>query len=165
MSDFCIYLRLPRYVSQWCRHHWGDPVQFPARSYPNFVLRTLLRARPRLSHPQLPDASLTSVLIPDGHQRHATTYNYLSHDARACLESAITDLFYSEMYRQLLPLVGQPGLNLQIEAWCHHNGIAEDSWEAVRQSFYRMRVAQGGPVRPPKGRFGIKKSKKRKKKA
>ena len=163
MSDFCVYLRLPRYVGQWCRYHFGDPVCFPSRSYPHFVLRTLLRPRPRLSQPQLPEDGLTSVQIPDGHQRHATTYNYLSHDARQRLESAITEMFQAEMYRQLLPLVTRPRLNLSIEEWCHANGIEEDSWEAVRQSFYRMRVLQGGPIRRSKGLHGSKKSKKRKK--
>lgn len=163
MSEFCVYLRLPRYVGQWCHYHFGDPVRFPSRSYPHFVLRTLLRSRPRLSRPQLPEDGLTAVQIPDGHQRHASTYNYLSHDARLRLESAIVELFHAEMYRQLLPLVLQPRLNLSIEEWCYANGIEESSWEAVRQSFYRMRVAQGGPVRSSKRLLKGKKSKKRKK--
>lgn len=161
MSEFCLYLRLPRYVGQWCRRHFGDPVRFPARSYPNLVILQNVRPLPRLARPQLPADGLTAVCIPDSRQKPARANNYLTRAAMQEVVSSIDDYFATVMYRELLPMVSSPKLNAGIEHWCHANGITEDSWEAVRQRFYRMRRSLNDPVKTPRGRYLVKKTKKR----
>lgn len=140
MSQFVIYLNLPRYLSAWLRNRLGDPVVFPPSSPQNAVIRAFISRPPRGFIPEAPDADATAIAIPDSVAKPPETYNYMSERGKAAVAEASKDLFLRALWNDMTPLTESPvGLNLLIAAWCETNGIDIDSVEAVRQCYYRIR--------------------------
>lgn len=140
MSQFVIYLNLPRYLSAWLRNRLGDPVVFPPSSPQNAVIRAFITRPPAAYVPCAPEADATAIAIPDSVAKPPETYNYMSARGKAAVAEACKDLFLRSLWSDMSPLYESPvGLNLLIAAWCETNGIDIDSVEAVRQCFYRIR--------------------------
>ena len=146
MSKFLIYLHLEPYLHQWLTHSLGNPVEFPAKSNENAVIRRFLQTKPTDALPDLYAEGMTAVCIPDSKAKPVQHYNHCGAKGKKALAEAIEDLFRINLWSELAPLVcreerGGGGLNKLIVSWCEAHGISDDHTEAVRQKFYRMRKA------------------------
>lgn len=142
MSDMVFYLKLEPYLHQWLTHSLGNPVAFPVGSAENALIRRFLRKLPSGCTPDLPDASMTAVVIPDSKAKPPHRYNYLGHSAKSAIRSVIEDLFRMNLWLEMQDMTNTcGGVNKKILAWCELHGIDDDYSEAVRQKYYRMRRA------------------------
>lgn len=142
MKDLTIQIRLERYIREWLTFHLGNPVRFPERSYENELLHRFLSKRPAEVPPLSSDDDCVAIVITDCRYRKPEFYNYIGHDGRRALASAIDGLFKLQLWTECAPLLQSKGeLNKGIDAWCARNGISLDAREAVRQKFYRIRKA------------------------
>lgn len=154
MSEYSIYVRLPRIAGRWLKHRYGDPVRFPRRSPENVVVVDALRVPRGDETPCVGGDGLTAIAIPWNDARPASRWHSVTAAGERAIREAVDHLFVREMYRGLLPLVwggaawrgssghggrGEAGLLEGITHWCLANGLAEDDVEAVRQRFYRLR--------------------------
>ena len=142
MSKFVFYLKLEPYLKQWLVNSLGSPVQFPAQSNENAVIRSFLQRRPADKAPELADDDLTAICIPDSKAKPPVSYNYLGQSAKYAIKETIEDLFRRNMWNELNDLTKRPCcLTSVIAAWCELHGISEEHEETIRQKFYRMRTA------------------------
>ncbi len=143
MSQFLIYLKLPKYLSQWVTDRLGNPVVFPASSPQNAVIRTYIRKRlPSEPVDCLPPEGYTAICIPDSIAKPPEVYNHLGERGKLAMQETIKDLFLRELWSDISPLEKAPcGLNKLIAAWCENHGIDIDRIETVRQCYYRIRKA------------------------
>lgn len=142
MSDFVIYLKLEKYLSQWLTFSLGCPVRFPAQSNENSIIRRFVQKLPEGKQPEMANDGLTPVYIPDSKAKDPSTYNYFGPKAKKALIEAIEDLFRRNMWAEIGDLLdGTVGLNKTIAAWCELHGIDDDYTETVRQKYYRIRNA------------------------
>lgn len=145
MSKFVIYLKLEPYLHQWLVHALGNPVEFPAKSNENAVIRRFLQTRPEDVKPELFVDGLTAVCIPDSKAKPPQYYNYCGPKAKSAIIESIEDLFRQNLWSELSPSSladrAECGLNKMIAAWCEMHGIDDDYTETVRQKYYRMRKA------------------------
>lgn len=140
MSRFVIYIKLPKYLSQFIRHHLGCPVVFPQSSNENAIIRTFIQRLPTGMKPEMDDGAMTPVVIPDSVAKPPETYNYMGTRGKAAVAQAIKDLFLRALWTDISPLKeSSVGLNALIAAWCEAHGIEIDQVETVRQCFYRIR--------------------------
>lgn len=140
MSQFLIYVPLPRYLDQWLTHKLGDPVRFPQYSNENAVIRTFIKRLPRGAQPQLPGPGLTAIAIPASASKPPSTYNHMGERGLRALSEAVKDLFLRSLWSDITPLSSRDtGLNSLIAAWCETNGITDEHVETVRQCYYRLR--------------------------
>jgi hypothetical protein len=147
MSQFVIYINLEKYLAQWVRNHFGDPVVFPAQSNANAVIRTFISRLPAGLTPDLPKDDLlcgkaVAFSIPDSKAKPARYFNYMGRRGKLAVKEVVRDLFKRSLWNDMSPLEGSNiGLNTRISAWCEMHGIATDHVETVRQCYYRMRDA------------------------
>ena len=142
MSDFVIYIRLEKYLSQWLTSALGCPVRFPAQSNENSVIRRFLTKLPPGKQPEMAAEGLTPIVIPDSKAKDPAVFNYFGPRAKKALTEAIEDLFRRNMWAEIGDLLdGTVGLNKTIGAWCELHGIDDDYTETVRQKYYRIRNA------------------------
>lgn len=141
MSQYLIYIKLPRYLSQWVTNRLGNPVVFPASSPQNSVIRTYIRER-RKDEPVetfSPDTD-TAIAIPDSIAKPPERYNHIGPRGKLAVAETIKDLFKRELWCDISPLENNPcGLLKLISAWCECHGIDIDRTETVRQCYYRIR--------------------------
>lgn len=144
MSNFVIYLKLEKYLSEWLTNSLGDPVRFPAQSNENAIIRRFLQKLPKDKQPEVMAPGLTRIVIPESKAKPTATYNYFGQHAKLALVETIEDLFRQNMWAELGTMFdGSVGLNKTISAWCEMHGIDDDHTEAVRQKYYRIRKAYG----------------------
>lgn len=144
MSKYLLYLPLEKYLSQWATAALGNPIAFPHGSNENAVIRTYLRKLPEGSLPDVPDDSMTAVVIPDSVAKPAETYNYMGPVGKAAVRECLKDLFTRALWSDIEPIsASSVGLNKLISAWCECHGIDLDQSETVRQLFYRIRKRYG----------------------
>lgn len=142
MSKFVIYIKLETYLHQWLTHSLGNPVVFPAQSCENATIRRFLQKLPVDAKPQLADASLTAICIPESKAKDPAIYNYMGQAGKEAVVECIEDLFRRNLWHEMGDLTpGRRGVNGQIAAWCEMHGIGIDYVETVRQKYYRMRKA------------------------
>lgn len=146
MSKFLIYLKLEPYLHQWLTHSLGNPVEFPAKSNENAIIRRFLQTKPNDAMPDLYAEGLTAICIPDSKAKPPQYYNYCGPKAKSAIIEAIEDLFRINLWAELAPASynverAECGLNKMIAAWCEMHGIDDDYTETVRQKYYRMRKA------------------------
>lgn len=143
MSNFVIYIKLEKHLSQWLTHALGSPVCFPAQSNENAVIRRFLQKLPSEKRPELMVDGLTAIYIPDSKAKPPAAYNYLGPRAKEAVIEAIEDLFRRNMWTELgdMSVDQSIGVNKMIAAWCEMHGIDDDYVETVRQKYYRMRNA------------------------
>ena len=141
MSQFLIYVHLPKYLSQWVTNRLGNPVVFPASSPQNAVIRTYIR-KPLPGEPveALAPEGSTGIAIPDSIAKPPEEYNHMGIRGKLAVQETILDLFKRELWSDISPLENTPcGLNKLIAAWCESHGIDIDRIETVRQRYYRIR--------------------------
>lgn len=142
MSDHLIFVKLPAYEREWCRHHFGDPCTFPAQSNLNSVIRHFLRLRPKGTVPEQRAEGETAVCIPYSQSKNPASYNFLSRHGKAAVAEAINDLFTMHMWEGLTgPDCRGVQLSKLMFDWMEANGISQDHYENLRQKFTRIKEA------------------------
>lgn len=140
-----VYLRLPKYLAEWCLHDWGGDdgvVRFPRGGAENDVLEQTLTTPPRGAEPQLPAEGDIAVEIPNFKTKPQPHYWYLTDHGRRLLVHVIYVRFRVALWNDLYRI---DRLNLPITDviydWMERHGIEpeEKSWEAIRQIFFRQR--------------------------
>lgn len=140
MSQFVIYLNLPKYLSDWLKFHLGDPVVFPASSPQNAVIRTFIRQPPKDYALENPADFNTAIAIPASVAKPPERFFYMTQKGKDAVAETCKDLFLRALWNDITPLLDAPvGLNALICAWCECNGIDLDRSETVRQCYYRVR--------------------------
>lgn len=143
MSQYLIYINLPKYLAQWVTTRLGNPVVFPAGSPQNSVIRTYIRERlPGEAVDVLrSDDDRTAIAIPGSVAKPPEKYNFMGDRGKMAVAETIKDLFKRSLWCDISPLEKSPcGLNKLIAAWCEMNGIDVDRIESVRQCYYRIRA-------------------------
>ena len=144
MSDFVIYVKLPKYLHEWVTNRLGDPVVFPYRAPQNCVIRTYTQKLPPGMRPETAAEGLTAVSIPDSIAKPPEVYNHVAKRGKEAVAESIKDLFLRELWSDITPMVkSNLGLNRLIGAWCELHGISDGNVEAVRQCYYRIRKSYG----------------------
>lgn len=143
MSQFVIYVNLPKYLAQWATTRMGNPVKFPAASPQNAIIRTYIRKRlPGEPVEARAPEEATAIAIPDSVAKPPEEYNYIGERGKMAVQETVKDLFLRQLWCDISPLEKSPvGLNKLIAAWCEVNGIDIDRIETVRQCYYRIRKA------------------------
>ncbi len=140
MSRFVIYINLPKYLSQFIRHHLGCPVAFPKSSNENAIIRAFLQKLPAGAVPDVMADGATPIVIPDSVSKPPEQFNYIGSRGKRAVQEAVKDLFLRSLWSDISQLRDSPvGLNSLIAAWCEGHGIEIDQIETVRQCYYRMR--------------------------
>ena len=143
MSNIVFYVKLEPYLHQWLTNSLGTPVQFPAKSNENAIIRRFLQKRPDNVSPELYSNYLTPIVIPDSKAKPPQYFNHLGKNAKSAVIEMIEDLFRRNLWMELgeMTLSRPCGLNKTIAAWCELHGIEDDYSETIRQKYYRMRDA------------------------
>ena len=140
MSKFLIYLHVEPDIRQWLIHSFGNPVEFPASSNENAVIRRFTQKQPASLKPQKPSEDDVAICIPACKYKNPETYNYLSLQAKKALEESISDLFRINMWNDLGDLADTSCKKMSaFRAWCTMHGIDVEYAETVRMKWYRMR--------------------------
>lgn len=142
MSQFVIYIKLEKYLSEWLTHSLGCPVRFPNGSNENSVIRAFTQQPPEGKLPETASEGMTPIYIPDSKAKPPDTYNYMTDSGKKAVREAIMDLFTRNLWNELRPIDSiNIGVNTRIAAWCEMHGIGLDRVETVRQKYYRIREA------------------------
>ncbi len=140
MSQFVIYIQLPKYLSEWLTHHLGNPVVFPASSPQNSIIRTFLLEKTNNTQPDCGGPGMTAIAIPDSAAKPPERFHHMTQRGKEAVAESCKDLFLRALWADISPIVESPvGLNKLIGAWCEANGIDIDRIETVRQCYYRIR--------------------------
>ena len=140
MSQFVLYIKLEKYLSEWLTHSLGDPVVFPPGSNENAVIRAFIQKVPKGKTPQAAQPGDTAICIPDSKAKPPESYNYMEESGKRAVREAILDLFIRNLWNDLRCLEDTNiGVNTRIAAWCEMHGISLDRVETVRQRYYRVR--------------------------
>lgn len=144
MSQYYIYLTLPKYLAEWITARLGSPVVFPHSSPQNAVIRTYIQKLPSNAVPEINDGTKTAIAIPYSVAKPPEQYNYMGEYGKRAVAETIKDLFLRALWADISPIAdSNVGLNKLIAAWCEANGIDVDRSESVRQCFYRIRKDMG----------------------
>lgn len=142
MSQFVIYIKLEKYLSEWLTHSLGCPVRFPNGSNENAVIRAFIQKTPEDETPEKAPDDATPIYIPDSKAKPPESYNYMTDSGKKAVREAIMDLFTRNLWNELRPIDNiNIGVNTRIAAWCEMHGIGLDRVETVRQKYYRIREA------------------------
>lgn len=143
MSQFVIYIKLEKYISEWLTHSLGYPVRFPNGSNENAVIRAFIQQTPKGETPETAAEGMTPIYIPDSKAKPPEGYNYMTDSGKKAVREAIIDLFTRNLWNELRPIdsIKGVGVNTRIAAWCEMHGIGLDRVETVRQKYYRIREA------------------------
>lgn len=142
MSQFVIYIKLEKYLSEWLTHSLGCPVRFPNGSNENSVIRAFTQHPPEGELPETASEGMTPIYIPDSKAKPPESYNYMTDSGKKAVREAIMDLFTRNLWNELRPIDSiNIGVNTRIAAWCEMHGIGLDRVETVRQKYYRIREA------------------------
>ena len=142
MSQFVIYIKLEKYLSEWLTHSLGCPVRFPNGSNENAVIRAFIQKTPEDETPEKASDDATPIYIPDSKAKPPESYNYMTDSGKKAVREAIMDLFTRNLWNELRPIDNiNIGVNTRIAAWCEMHGIGLDRVETVRQKYYRIREA------------------------
>lgn len=142
MSQFIIYIKLEKYLSEWLTHTLGCPVRFPNGSNENAVIRAFIQQTPEGEKPETAAEGMTPIYIPDSKAKPPESYNYMTDSGKKAVREAIMDLFTRNLWNELRPIDSiNIGVNTRIAAWCEMHGIGLDRVETVRQKYYRIREA------------------------
>lgn len=140
MSQFCIYVELRPFVSQFLRHSLGDPIEFPPQSVENSTIHHFIDRLPAGRVPDTAGVELTAIAIPDSKTKPAATYNYMSPRGKEAVSQCCELLFNRCMWVELgdMSALGCKTMTA-IYAWCEKHGVSIDYADTIRQRYYRMR--------------------------
>lgn len=140
-----IYLRLPRYLAQWCLHDFGDEqgvVHFPKSGAEHDVLELSLTTLPKGASPQLQQPDEIAIELPVFKTKPLPFYCYLNDHGRRLLVHIINVRFRVQLWNDLYN-IEQLKLPITdvIYDWMARHGIDNDerNWETIRQIFFRLR--------------------------
>lgn len=149
-----IYIRLPKYLAEWCLHEYGSPegvIRFPKGGAENDVLEMMLQPQPDHEHPELQKPGESAIELPILKSKPQPTYCYLSENAKKVLTHVIMVRLRVKLWHDLYKI---EKLSLPITStiydWMERHGIEDDpkSWEALRQMFMRQRKAYRSNITP-----------------
>lgn len=139
MSKFLVYIKVEPYLRQWLQNSFGDPVEFPANSNENAVLRRFTSKRPGNINPEQPTEEMIGICIPASKYKNPETYNYMSESAKQALAESISDLFRMNLWKELGDLSDTSCKKMTaFRSWCCMHGIDVEYAETVRMKWYRM---------------------------
>lgn len=148
-----IYLKLPKYLADWCLHEYGNSqgeICFPRGGAEIDVFEMWLEPQPDPEHPELQQPGEFPIVIPVLKSKPLPTYCYMNENAKKILTHVIMVRLRVKLWHDLYKVekLSLP-ITDSIYAWMECNGIEDDprSWEALRQMFMRQRKAyrQGKP--------------------
>lgn len=149
-----IYLKLPKYLSEWCLHEYGTPdgtVRFPRGGAESDVLEMMLDVQPDPEHPELRMSGETAVELPIFKSKPQPTYCYLTPYAKKVLTHVIMVRLRVKLWHDLYRIekLSLP-ITDSIYDWMARHGVDDDpkSWEALRQMYMRQRAAYRQGIKP-----------------
>lgn len=145
MSNYCIYLKVPTYLDQWLRHDYWNPVtdrvEFERGSNLHSILSTFLRKEPT-GYERGDVSDLLPVEVPTFKGMNPDQHNYLGHEGKKALISAIKRNFKTLIDRELSVFYNADVTIIDIiYAFMEKHGIdtTEKNHEAIRQMYKRQR--------------------------
>ena len=146
MSEFTVAIKLTPYLKEWFVHENGGhyPVKLIKNSNESIIMQYFLKERPADAR-CVEDANCL-IYIPTYKYLDVRKFNYLAPKAIAALESAITNRFKIQMWKELHVLEnGHTDIGDAISGYMEKHGISgvrgDTNWESIRQMYYRMRKA------------------------
>ena len=88
MSQFVIYIKLEKYISEWLTHSLGYPVRFPNGSNENAVIRAFIQQTPKGETPDTAAEGMTPIYIPDSKAKPPESYNYMTDSGKKAVREA-----------------------------------------------------------------------------
>ena len=140
MSNFHVYIHLEPFVRQWLVNSFGEPVEFPAQSVENAVIRTCLAKQPAV--PEKHDDDDIAICIPYSKAKDPRTWNHLTAHGKKALVEVIEDNFKLNLWTELNDLSnlqGKVSVTTIIYSWCEVHGINIDYADTIRQRYNRIR--------------------------
>lgn len=142
MSNFQIYIKLPEYERQWCRHHFGEPCAFPNLSNINSVIKYFLKKRPANAEVETMQDGELAISIPDSQSKDPAYFNFLTKPGKQAIAEAINDIFTKQMFEDLSAIKFRAiPLTLIIRDWMTANGISYDQEHNIIQKYTRIKEA------------------------
>lgn len=145
MSNYCIYLKVPPYLEQWLRHDYWNPVtgrvEFERGSNLHSILSTFLRKEPT-GYVRGDVSELLPVEVPTFKGMNPDQHNYLGHEGKKALISAIKRNFKTLIDRELSVFYDADVTIIDIiYAFMEKHGTDPDArnHEAIQQMFKRQR--------------------------
>lgn len=140
MSEIQVYIKIPEYERQWCYHHFGNPVTFPAQSNLNKVIRHFIKRRPDGKPVETLQDGETAIYIPDSKAKNPQYFNFLNPVGKAAIAEAIDDIFTKQMFEDL-SAIQLRGVSLQkiVSGWMLDNGISWEQEHNVYQKYTRIK--------------------------
>jgi hypothetical protein len=146
MSEFTVAIKLTPYLKEWFVHENGGhyPVKLIKNSNESIIMQYFLKERPADAR-CVEDANCL-IYIPTYKYLDVRKFNYLAPKAIAALESAITNRFKIQMWKELHVLENcHTDIGDAISGYMEKHGISgvrgDTNWESIRQMYYRMRKA------------------------
>ena len=151
MSCYSIYIKLPPYLDQWLRHDYWNPltsrVEFQRGSNTHAILSRFLRKEPK-GYERGDVTGLLPVEVPTFKGLNPDQHNYLPPVGQKALVSTIRRNFKALLNHELRVFYSQDVVITDIiYAFMEKHGIDNDpkNWEAIRQTFKRLRDASITP--------------------
>lgn len=144
MSQYLVYIRLPRYEREWCEHHFGRPCQFPSSTNLNNVIRHFTRERPADAPPEAQQPGELAVCLMGSKSKRPEQFNYLTRHGKQAVAEAIDDIFTMHMWEELTDIgCRRVQLSLLVMDWMEANGISMEgnNYENLRMKFQRIKDA------------------------
>lgn len=172
MSDYTVYLNLPKYLAEWyayhCREHhfmnsgvtyenaWSleEPVVPIKDSYVSLVLKHYLSRQPTLDQLKKDEAERViaptdvriSIALPYFKEKDPRTYNYLGPKAEGMLKKAIRDGFKIDLWEELYEFRKMRFFRQDelILGFMENRHITDDgtAWDSIAKVYQRMRKAE-----------------------
>lgn len=135
-----IYIKLPEYERQWCKHHFGEPCTFPQQSNINSVIKFFLKKQPEGSEVETQQEGEMAIYIPDSKAKNPLYFNYLTRPGKRAIAEAINDIFTKQMFEDLSAIqFRNVPLTLIIRDWMVSNGISYDQEHNIIQKYTRIK--------------------------
>ncbi|HEY6914805.1 MAG TPA: hypothetical protein VI413_09025 [Paludibacter sp.] len=151
MSDYNVYLTVPKYLEQWITHTFGNPVEL-IKDSPE--MRTLNELTVKLPCNKMPDTGKDSnitIPIPYFKGKDPAIYNHLHDSGKNALIESFSTLFDKNLFHEITDLINCTPDSLGkkkkraalIYAYMEKHGIDEDHWDTVSQRFHRLNQQYG----------------------
>jgi len=168
MSEYTVYLHLPKYLAEWYAHHcrehhfmnngvtyqnnWtlDEPIVPIKDSYESLVLKHYIGRQPSVEqqkkdeeHYVAPNDVRVAIALPYYKEKDPRTYNYLGPKAEAMLVKAIRDAFKIDLWEELYEFrkMRQFRQDEHILCYMENHHITDDgtAWDSIAKVYQRMR--------------------------
>ena len=145
MSDFCVYLKFPEFLSQWFIHlHGGEnPVRLLRGSVESKLLELLLALRPEGSEVERWEEGLTAVRIPTFRTKPPQSYNDLTDLSKKAIISTVSKNFDVTLWEEVhdFAKLTRGRKDELLMAWMSKWGIdvTDKNYNAVAKRYRRLR--------------------------